>query len=224
MDLIECWPEHLDYPLHRKFLKEHRMKFDKVIIVFTKMNADTGDYREWVKQEMADDGITFLDNDPVAGDQDWRNVAVNKGLKESTANWVLFLEQDFIPREGFWLEVSRNIQMHYDAFGVNADGRLHPCCIFAKRSLIEKTSKNFGVVKDKSDHFGVFQSEISNYTHIDPETYYHMNGLSQNLYLLQKGQVPNFRPEEFKQYCADSILCGNIHPDFKELFKSYLNQ
>ena len=47
-DLIESWPQHLDYPLHRKFIKENRDRFAKVIIVFTAMNAQ-GDYREFVK-------------------------------------------------------------------------------------------------------------------------------------------------------------------------------
>ena len=186
------------------------------------MNTE-GDYRQFIQDAMAKDSVIFTDSDQVPG-RDWRDVAVNKGLLHSDSEWVWFTEQDFTPLDGFWDEVERNQQMHYDAFGAAVETRLHPCCIFAKRSLIDSTSKNFGVVADKLDHFGLFQSEIQNYTHIDPKTYHHMNGLSQNLHMLQHGEEPNYLPSEFKEYCRKCLEMNSTHPDFKELFEWYLSK
>lgn len=224
IDCVISWPQHLDYPLWRKFIHENRSKFNKVIVIFTQMNTK-GDYREFVKETMAKDDITFDNNNPVSASEDWRDVAVNKGLAYSTSKWVLFTEQDFLPSEGFWEEVSSLKKvLGIVAFGAWVERRLHPCCIFAKRSEIEKTSKYFGVIKDKLDHFGKFQQDLIDLgpVLVIPEsTYSHMNGLSQNLHMLQTGEEPNYRPNEFKEYCKRCLELS-LHPDFEKLFKEYL--
>lgn len=222
-DIVIAHPSHLQYPLWQKFIHENRDRFGKVIIVFTKMNADTGDYRKFVQDAMSIDTVTCLDNDEVRADQDWRDVAVNRALKYSNSEWVLFTEQDFFPLEEFWEEVERQSKEN-DIFGAVIQDRLHPCCIFAKREVIEKTSKNFGVVKDKLDHFGVFQQEVGSFSAIPERYWYHMNGLSQNLYMLQKGDEPNFGINEFKEYCERCLESEYIHEDFRELFLWYLNE
>lgn len=221
-DIIISWPRHVDYPLWRQFIRDNRNRLSKVIIVFTNMNTD-GDYRQFVQDAMARDDIIAVDNGPVLADQDWRSVAVNKALQYSDNEWVWFTEQDFSIKEGFWEEIERNVNMHYDAFGACIGTRLHPCCIFAKRKLIDSTSKNFGVIPDKSDHFGIFQSEITNYTHIDPKTYGHMNGLSQNMWMLQHGEEPNYEPGNFKDYLRECLECTvPIDPKFITMAEEYL--
>ena len=225
-DVILCHPSHIDYPLWRKFIHDNRDKFNKVIVIFTRMNANTGDYAKFVNDKMFKDNVACIDNDEVRADQDWRDVAVNKALKYGDSQWVWLTEQDFFPLEGFWEEVEKGMAIA-DIFCVQIGMRLHPCCIFAKRNIIDKTSRYFGVVKDKLDHFGKFQEELNNWQPplteygINPKTYYHMNGLSQNIYMLQKGEIPNFRPKEFQDYCK-KCLKEDLHPDFEKLFKAYL--
>lgn len=207
-DIIVCWPRSCDYPLWRQFIRDNRDRFQSVIVVFTETYYGD-DYRGFIRHSMEDDNCIFIDPVPVTGDQDWRNVSVNLGLNFSLSEWVWFTEQDFLPTSNqFWINID-NLSKGFDVFGYDADGRLHPCCLFIKKGELERTSMDFGVVKDRLDHFGRIQEDLQdrkvNIGHIDPNYCHHMNGLSQNYNLLYKGQVPNFRPEEFKQYLADCL-------------------
>lgn len=225
-DLIIVHPIHLDYPLWKKFITDNRDQFHKVIIIFTFMNAGLKDYRKFVIESMSKDKIIFIDNDEVKAQDDWRNVAINKALKYSNSEWIYFTEQDFIPKGNFWREVE-DLMQRVEVFGYYQDTRLHPCCLFIKRELLEKTSKNFGVIKDKLDHFGKIQEDLENKDIIIGviPSYLgeHMNGLSQNLYMLQLGQEPNYEPEKFKEYCSKCLELPT-HPDFEILFKKYLGR
>lgn len=227
IDLITSWPSHLDYPLWREFIHDNRKQFDKVIIVFTNMSIIDPDYRLFIKEATKKDDLILVDNNPVRGDQDWRDVAVNKGLEHSNARWVFFTEEDFFPKNGFWDQVKRLKKYpSITAFGAWYDSRLHPCCIFVRRVDLNKTHKYFGVVKDKLDHFGQFQQElvdIGPVLSIDSEYYQHLNGLSQNMHMLQTGEKPNFRPEEFKEYLKKCLeVKVALHPNFIKLANEYL--
>lgn len=225
IDLIVSWPYHLDYPLWRQWLHDYRDKFEKAIVVFTNMNFGT-DLRPFLQQELNKDGVTSFASDDVTGKDDWRNIAVNNGLRVSDAEWVMFMEEDFFPHEGFW-DVVENLSKQGDVFGFFQDTRLHPCCIFIKRALLNRTSRNFGVVQDKSDHFGLLQKELEEKQIpigiIAPMYGQHLNGLSQNMYLLMLGEEPNYDPPEFKEYCKMCLRTHmNIQPDIKELLESYI--
>lgn len=226
-DLIISWPTHTDYPLFRKFIYENRDRFSRVIVIWTDMQTGLEDYRHFITEIMAKDRINFIDNDPVAGDQDWRNIAVNKAVNFSNNEWIWFTEQDFFPTEIFWRVVDQ-LKDIYDVFGAVAGLRLHPCSIFIKRKLLDQTSKNFGVITDTLDHFGVLQQELENQQVpigiIPDNTYYHMNGLSQNMYFLQIGEEPNYNKEEFEEYCKKCLELTDLHPDFEELFNWYLEK
>lgn len=224
-DLIVCWPQHLDYPLWREFIHDNRSRFYRVIVVFTNMNTD-GDYRQWIKDVMAQDDIAFMHNDSVSAEQDWRNVAVNKALSYSKSEWVFFTEQDFIPKGNFWKEVD-DMAKRVEVFGYFQEGRLHPCCIFIKREMLDKTHKDFGVVKDELDHFGRLQQDLENEEiiigMIPSYLGHHLNGLSQNMWMLQHGEEPNYQPEEFKEYCKKSLeVTVPLHPDIVNLMQPYI--
>lgn len=226
-DLILSWPIHLDYPLYRKFLHDNRNKFSKVIIVFTQMNAED-DYRSWIKNEMSKDDIILINNDLVSAKDDWRNIAVNKALTYSDAKWVWFTEQDFSPKQGFWEWLEHDMSEN-DVLGIDVDGRLHPACLFVRREVINYTSKNFGVVPDKFDHFGVFQEDLekigAKIEFLLKDTYFHMSGLSQNLYLLQSGQQPNYDIFNFRKYVKNTLESNiKMPPEFEKLFRKYLNE
>ena len=185
-DLILSWPRHLDYPEWRTWLKENRQKFNKVIIIFTNMSYNLPDMSNFAKTQMESLNVICEDNDPVAGNQDWRNVAVNKALKYSDAEWIWFTEQDFHPKEGFWEFVDKTIKMDEEhnmnwTFGAVVGERLHPCCIFMPRKVLDKTSKDFSVIPDVSDHFSRIQNELSIFETIPPELYIHESALSERL-------------------------------------------
>lgn len=224
-DLIICQPRHLDFPLWRKFIRDNRFRFNKIIVVFTHMNVSDVDYRQFVQDSLREDNVIFLDCLPAEADEDWRNKAVNMALTVSDSEWVWFTEQDFTALDGFWDAVEKASKVT-SVIWVEVGERPHPCCIFIKRDLIEKTSKNFGVVRDVSDHFSIFTKEIRDqFPVITIERgWHHMNGLSQNLRMLQLGEEPNYNPEEFKEYCKRCLEIDSIHPDFKALFEKYLEK
>jgi hypothetical protein len=224
-DLIVAWPSHLDYPLWREFIHNNRDRFAKVIVILTQMNTGN-DYRPWLQEQLNKDGIISITNDQVLASEDWRNVAVNKGLGLSDAEWVWFTEPDFFPQVGFW-NVIYAFMWQYRAAGVKQDQRLHPCSLFLKRSLLNELDKNFGVTKDRLDHFGLIQEQLEEkkeYVAIIMSDYWtHLNGLSQNMFLLQIGEQPNYEPEKFKEYCQKSLQISlPIHPEIKKLMEEYI--
>lgn len=232
-DVIVSFPFHTDFPLWRQQIHDNRPLFAKVIIVFTNMNVQK-DYREFIKMTMKDDNITFVDSDPVASPDDWRNIAVNTGLRFSTAEWVWFTEQDFFWKEDFWPAVYRHAS-DVSIISVSVDGRMHPCCIFIRRQMLEEhTRKDFGVVPNISDHFSKIQEDLKDRTTVwlADNLYTHMSGLSQNMYLLTCrkffGKDPNevmTYPKEFKKYCEDCLkVAVPMHRDFEEMFKEYIQQ
>lgn len=225
-DLICAWPLHLDYPLFRKMIKENRRQFNKVIIVFTDMNVRDPNYKIYAQQIMKDDKVTFMDCSPMESGEDWRNKAMNMALSVSNSEWVYFTEQDFLPVPEFWREI-QGLMKRTDVFGRYQGGRLHPCSWFIKRELLNRTSKDFGANGDKGyDHFGLIQRWLDKHDIIMgviPERLgHHMNGLSQNLHMLQIGLEPNYNPPEFKGYIED-CLKEDMPSDMKTLFLSYLN-
>lgn len=232
-DLIVSWPRHTDYPLWRQQIHDNRDLFAKVIVVFTDMNVQK-DYREWIKMVMKDDDISFVDSDPVASPDDWRNIAVNTGLKYSDSEWVFFTEQDFFWREGFW-DAVKVYMADADVVSVDVDGRMHPCCIFIKRKLLnEHTRKDFGVVPNMSDHFSKIQEDLQDQPKewMPAGLYTHMSGLSQNMFLLTCrkffGKDPRevmTYPKEFKKYCEDCLkVVVPMHRDFEEMFNEYIRR
>ncbi len=233
-DIIVAYPRHLIFPLWNKYIRENRDRFAKVIVIMTDMSVDA-DYTQYLKDWFGNDNITIVANDPVAAKDDWRNVAVNKGLRLSDSKLVIFTEQDFLPNEGFW-QYLKGLMTISNVISYFQDGRMHPCFILAPRDIIELTSKNFSAKPPDHDHFGQFQKDIEYFSFylqdefevvigkIQPDQAVHMNGLSQNLYLLQIGEEPNYRPDDFKEYCRKCLELPDLHPDFRDLFSWYLEK
>lgn len=226
-DLIVCNPTHLYFPLFTKMIKENRKQFDKVIMVMTDMAVRDPNYRLYIREAMANEGVIFLDCPRAESGQDWRNEAIKMALYVSQSPWVYFTEQDFIPVPEFWREVT-DLMQRTEVFGRYQEGRLHPCCLFIKRGLLDKTSKDFSAYPEKGmDHFGMIQKWLESKDIICGVIFsqygHHMNGLSQNLHMLQNGEQPNYAPPEFKKY-VEECLKEDIPPDMVLLFKSYLEK
>lgn len=195
------------------------------------------DYRKFVVESMdsKSDYITFFDSPVLTGTQDWRDVAVNYALDYSQADIVWFTEQDFfITKKDFWEEIYGKLMMGFDIVGITQGGRLHPACIFADRTIIDKTKRKFGVIPNVGDHFAQFQKDIEemnvNRCYIENEELYgykHMNGLSHNWRLVSNDEPANYEPDKFYNYLKDCLLIENefkLHPTFKEICQTALNK
>lgn len=209
IDLVCAWPVGFDYPLFRQFIRENRTRFHRVVIVWTD-NHNGLDLHSKIEEAMAKDDIAFLTAVSRDGDQDWRDVAMKKALSYSQSPWVFFTEQDFFPKEGFWDVVENQIMAGPDIIAIDTGKRMHPACIFIKRGVLNTTSLDFAANPPEYDHFGKIQKDLWDqnppilvYT-IPDKYYYHMNGLTHNLFLTQRDQKVNYKPEEFERYLKAS--------------------
>lgn len=230
INAILVWPRHLDYPLWRAKLPTFRNRLEKVVIVFSDMGT-VDDYRNFVKEELKHQNVTFIDSRRAEAGEDWRNNATNLGLVHIKGDWVWFTEPDFIITDpgSFWDFVKEGLKYPADAFIYLEGDRPHPACWFTKREALEGTRKNFSVIPDQADHFWLIHHDLeANGAGISyfsaKDSFYHLNGLSQNMHLLKTEGVPNFRPERFWQYVQDCWDCGvKLHPDFISLTQKYVS-
>ena len=228
-DIILVWPRNSDYPLWRLFIRKERERFGKVLVVF--MNPQSGDdYREFVKQAMAPDNITFIESATAEelGSNDWRHAAIYKALPLVTSDWIWFTEQDFFPKADFFNELNK-LFMSYPIIGIKEGDRLHPCSLFIRKDLIGKTGKNFGIVKDTSDHFSIFTKQLYNLNErvafIDKSLYMHMAGLTSNLSLIEKEEQPNYKRDDFYKYLKASLIVPvPRHEKYKLLVENALKR
>jgi len=204
-DLIVTWPRNCDYPLWRQFIRDNRTRFNEVIISFMETNQGE-DYRLELTEMMRNDYVLTIQPPLIIAGEDWRNASINSALLHSyNAPWVWFTEQDFFPKDGFWEEVQRMQDEGCNVIAVYQGDRMHPCCIFMKREILNKTHKNFGIIPDMADHFSLIQKDLESIDDsiigvISPKLYTHMNGLSHNWSLLVSGQMPNHNPDQFFDY------------------------
>ena len=222
-DLVCAWPQHMDYPLWRQQLRNNRDKFNKVIVIFTNMNVNDN-YRHFLTQAMYEDNVMMMPNDIVTGEEDWRNVAMRKALKYVESDWIWFTEQDFFFKDGFWDTVKEQMKKVGYIRAMVGD-RMHPCCVFIKRFILQQTSMNFGVIRDVSDHFSVLQKDLERVEHFDipNDLWTHLGGLSQNMFLLMNGESNFYMPNEFDKYILDCLeVSVPLHPNFKSLLESYI--
>lgn len=222
-DVLVTWPWNADYPLWRQFIHDNRSKFGQVIIVF--MNPNHGDdYRDFVIQTMVHDNCLFLESPNYSADQDWRDVAVKEGLKHTTADWVWFTEQDFFPvDEFFWTDVGTKAEFN-NIVAVGVGGRMHPCCILIKSMLLDYIDDlDFGILPGVLDHFGKFQLVCGPWIHVEKSSYKHYNGLTHNFSLVQRGEKPNYKADEFNSYLRQCLeVAVPLDDRFVEMVERYL--
>lgn len=228
-DLVICWPRNCDYPLWRAFIHDNRERFNVVIIIFTETNQGE-DYREFVKENLINDWVLSVNSPKPNGIEDWRNVAINHGLLQSyNAEWIWFTEQDFFPLNDFWEEVANKADQGAQVIGVKEGERLHPCSMFIKREVLNKTDKDFGIIPDKEDHFSKITKNLeamgANIELISRDHWFHMNGLSHNLSLIERGEIPTYGLDEFIAYLYDCLYSGiTLDWRFKTLATSFLER
>jgi hypothetical protein len=218
----------MDFPLWRKLMEDQRHAFNDVYNVFYNDNREC-DFSPFIKQQTAG-FVTNLDCTYDYSTADWRDSCVNLALKHSTAEWVLFTEQDFYPHDpaAFYGNVFDRAE-DFDVIGFADERgdkpwrfgiRLHPAFLLVRRSLIDQTTKNFAHNEGFApDHFGRFADELlaqaPRYASLEslgklPETHWtHWQGVVNNYFLVDQEQPPNFQPKEFQRYvelCLDPTI------------------
>ncbi len=207
IDIVITWPTGCDYPMWRAFLRKNRERFNNVFISFHKGHS-TLNFKNFLKEAMAEDNVTFVEGAIEMGD--WRNTAINAALYKSDSEWVWFTEQDFcIENPGWFFPTVEGLMGTEDVLTFNEGERTHPACMFVRRTVINKTRKDFSVMPDISDHFGKFVAELAFMKDIKMGAipgkagvdFYHMNGLTHNYHLVSEGQVEHvFQPGLFQLY------------------------
>ena len=206
--LYLIWPIHCDFPLFRLHLKKNHQLFDKIFIVFTNLNQ-----KENYKVHVLNTLPFIIHSKPLDKKSDWRDDAVNTSLTlEPFSEYCLFMEQDFlINGDRFWSIV---LDTTADFVYYEEGGRIHPAFALVRRTLVNKTTKDFAAHPPKYDHFGKFFEEITNLTPginlkklnlIDKIDYYHLGGLTQNYHCFYNNQ-PLYKPQDFLYYNYQSML------------------
>lgn len=183
IDVLVTWPSWLDYPIWRWYIRANRDLFNKVLVTF--YSQGEGDVTRFLYDNFPE--ATFLVSDDSA--HTWRGTAVNVGLNQSHAPWVWFTEQDFIWKSDHFFDIVFAAMGTADVIAVKHGDRLHPCCLFAKRSLIDRTSRNFDPAGKDMDHFSVLSKEIKEIADVvyledlgllEGKDWFHMSSLTWN--------------------------------------------
>lgn len=231
IDLILTWPSNCDFPLFREWLSTHAYRFKTIYIIFHETNT-APDLRNDVRDAIDLENVNYITYDGVPSGRDWRDYGIHFALDDSTADRVCFIEQDFFMYDGFWSKVAEYIE--YPVIGINDHGRIHPCFLLMKRDALEKTCKNFGIVPNELDHFGLIQKDIESgkcgpwtmipdYPKNEDKLYHHMNGLSHNLRLMFEGLPVTYHEQEFRDYLRKTLTAKvPLSPVYVESVEKYL--
>lgn len=214
-DILLTWPTSVDFPIFRKFLKDH-CSTHKIYIYLqdTLIEPDFSAFlRAWFKKHCP--GTTFVKDN---GEQkDWRDLAVNSMLKSSSGEHIWFTEQDFFVKEpqNFFKKVGEDLE-HISAISFRQGNRLHPACLFTNRKDVIETRMDFSANPPISDHFGLFSEDLEKICPavdlndiglVTNKDWFHHSGLSQNYVLAERDQVPNYDIPNFLVYNANSREC-----------------
>jgi len=225
-DIIMCYPNNCDFPLWRTSLGLNRDRYNEVIIAITETNSPQN-YTEHIKQSLSHLHVQFVIPPPTLPGEDWRNVATNMCLLHSyNAEWILFTEQDFIITDypAFFEEIEEAATYGYKVMGYYEGTRLHPCFILIHRSELAPLKKVFSIIPNAHDHFYQIQKQLDD--KITPiykvaNNCYHLNGLSSNMSLVERGGQPNYKPQEFYDYIQDSLQNMNLSPVWTKTFTTW---
>ena len=217
-DVLLTWPNSVDYPPFRKFLRDYSPLFANKIFINFNDTLIEPNFTEFLTNWFSLHSPVEVEFVGCHGEQkDWRDLSINSMLEKSTGEFVWFTEQDFFIKDPlpFFESVSPMVGLS-SGVSFRQSTRLHPACLFVSRENIEKTSKNFSANPPESDHFGIFSKELEK---IEPVTelkdigleagihWFHHNGLSHNYTLAERDQVPNYDIPNFLAYNAASREC-----------------
>lgn len=235
-DIVICHPRDVVYPLWMYRMNRDRDLFGRIIVVMNKL-VYPRDYTDYIEKTLKD--ATIIREHDERGD--WRNQAINEGLKYVVSPYVLFLEQDFLVRDGFFKQLLEKIG-NYQVAGFFRGFRLDPACLLVSKEVVDKTRKDFSAYPDippHDDHFCVFSKDVTSIgvwttlKELGLTDYYHITGLTHNFridknyhnerqfytYLVCSDKLD--QPEDWKKLCADKVKAMKKHDLDKEVSRFF---
>ena len=212
IDIIATQPSHVDFPYFRWWLHHNRQLFNKIILPIQRSAANI-DLSSELKRVMSNDNILFIDQIPPR--PDWRDACIHAALEQSSAEYVLFMEQDFLIKTAKFQEFLSTEKPSKDVIGFmegSPTSRLHPAFLLVKQDLLKQTSMNFSAcpVPPEADHFGYVSMDLKrlypDWTTLEnlglstPIDWEHLAGLTHNYTLLSRGEYVAFKRPRFIEY------------------------
>ncbi len=204
-DLIVLWPKDVYYPYFVARINKDRELFEKIIIVITEgnlpMNFTQNIKGSFKKCMVLEPDILNM----TAGGKDWRSEAINFALSKSVSNYILFFEQDFLVRNGFFEELFSLVAP--DVVGFEDGNRFHPACLLIRKDILNMTRKDFGAYPPEGDHFSALTSDLKKFCQWDKleniKGWHHISGLTHNYRI----DNPLHQAEEFftYNYCCEDL-------------------
>jgi len=232
-DILCCHPRDVIYPLFMHRINKDRELFNRIIVVMTQKARDV-DYSGYLQTNIK--RVTLVKEYKDDG-SDWRNAAIREGLRYIGSGDILFLEQDFLFKKGFFEKLIEKAN-DYNAVGFVDGNRFHPACLLVKREILSKTSRDFSVDRDVGDHFVKFSRELmdlenwADLKYLDLPEWKHLAGLTQNFrmnsnwyhprefftYLVCSGEID--QPEEWAEFAVKKLHQVGEYP-LDEKIKSF---
>lgn len=208
-------PKHLDYPVWRYNLERFRDYFDSVWIALSDHWVEGQDLSNFVRAKLQ--WCNFLEF--KRSRDDWRDDAINALLDKVDTEYVLFMEQDFLIKDNAFFE--KVFVKPHDFIYYKEDQRIHPSFALVKRSVVDKTSRDFSA-QPPGDHFYNFFNELPPGINIEElgvknkEDYVHMAGTSQNYRNFEYGD-PFYHPNNFLYFNWLNLQFPDQHPGFYQV-------
>lgn len=190
IDILVQYCVYNDYPIWRRMIKDYRSLFNKVILYPSRHHGyiDLEDFSKRVFPETWADPVEI-----DYGVEDWRQAEVTPLLDYSDSEWVWFTEQDFFVDDWdkFYADIEEAMKTN-DMIGWWQESQkfMHPCCLFIKRELLNKTDKDFSAHPEtkNSDHFAMITRDaerlgakilkLQDIGYTNWENAYHLAGLT----------------------------------------------
>lgn len=193
VDIISQYCIYNDYPIFRRNLAKYRDKVQKIIL-YPSRHHGVIDLEEFARRVFPETWVTGHVIDWTTPGIDWRQVETEPCLELSTAEWVLFMEQDFFVDDWdkFW-DLIESAMPTSDMIGwwnQTAFSYLHPCFLLIKRELLDKTRKDFrahpeilgcdhyAMITHDAQKLGAKITKIQDLGYKEWENAFHMGGLT----------------------------------------------
>jgi len=197
-------------------IQDHRHRFNKIILYPSKQHGVVDLEDLWLKSFPE----TWVERQPIDyGVNDWRQAETEPLIELSDAEWLLFMEADFFVTNWDKLfkdveEAAANGSEMIGCWSPSQFPYVHPCFLLMKRSLFDKTNKDFRAHPEilGSDHFAMLTRDaerlgakitiLEDMGYKEWEDYFHLGGLT---YAFQdwKGPTTHFgmkSPEAYYVY------------------------
>ena len=228
----------VDYPLWRRWLEKYRNHFNKVIL-YPSRHHGVIDLQKFLEEQVKETWVNDHVIDWTTPNIDWRMAEVTPCLDYVESDWIWFMEPDFFVRDwDRFFNDAQKLMGKSDTFGWWNETNfpyVHPCCLFIKRELLDRTNKDFRAHSEinGADHFAMVTHDakklgakiikLQDVGYVEWEDAFHLGGLTYP-YQDFKGDdtiIGVKNPEAFMVYNRYSVLAPVVQsPEYEGLSKN----